>query len=175
LIQIDRQYWDLLDITNKAALIYHEWIYMFRRSMDNETVSDNTRAFIGRLFSMNQLTPKYFDMPSNGYTLCRGHNHAPVIFYFYQSNVDHRNVITFQQILAPDGQPWRVTFDPGPFVNLLNNPKFSSRGPLISEIGSEQNNINLFRNSLNSKIQIEVSDKSGQLLTTDTLDCSVVP
>jgi len=49
----DRQYWDLLDVRNQAALILHEALYHSARQQGAKT-SDETRKFIGLTFA-NEL------------------------------------------------------------------------------------------------------------------------
>lgn len=177
LIQIDQSYWDELDSTNKAALLLHETTYAFRYAIDKESLSDNTRFIIGRLFSKNQLTPKFYDMSANRFYKCIRQGNPGMAsttgFYYYQSIVDHRNVISFESLTTVNSQPWRLTFDPGPFDELLTFERFSVAGPIRSEVVSDDYVFRIFKEQ-GSDIQIELKNKINKVVYSATVSCTFI-
>ncbi len=168
-IQVSKTYWEMLDATNQAALLLHEMIYTQRMPADQEVLSDHTRDFVGKLFSQNQPTPKFFDMPSRRFYQCMGRN-SHIGFFFYQSIVDHRNVISFDQLSTSEIQPWRISFDPGPFDDLLILQEFSVKGPLKSEIAGNQYDFQIFREN-NAEIQVALTNNVIQSAVRDSVNC----
>ncbi|MBX3021885.1 MAG: hypothetical protein KF799_09440 [Bdellovibrionales bacterium] len=60
-IQVDRELWDLLPSRDRAALLFHEWIYQRARSY-KVNKSDKTRKLVGDLFSESKPQPQLGDV-----------------------------------------------------------------------------------------------------------------
>jgi len=68
-LQIDGEYWNILDARNKAALMIHEQVYLDRR-LYGDVNSDETRRYVGRLFSTKPPAKIFEGLPRNGYVEC---------------------------------------------------------------------------------------------------------
>lgn len=68
ILLIDKGLWDKMDSTNQAALLAHEFLYLYERRLGN-TNSVRTRKYVGQLFSTQGAKPK-FDASSRREAQC---------------------------------------------------------------------------------------------------------
>lgn len=102
IVYINRELWELLDSQSRVALMTHEAIYYMYRSA-GDTVSENTRRVIGRLFSKLPLRPIRSGLP-NEHLSCSGAdkthgNFSDLIFNIYDNPLDSQSSILQFDIL----------------------------------------------------------------------------
>lgn len=102
-INIDTDYWNMLDSLNQAALIQHELEYKYERLLMEET-SENTRAAVAHLFTTD-ATPVNSGIPTDHLTCFAGDDQGQrlSVFQVYGSinkNFKPELVLQWQQIMG---------------------------------------------------------------------------
>jgi hypothetical protein len=113
-LKIVRASWDAMDWLNKSMFGAHELVYLFNRqdSLENYDVptdqitSEPTRRFVGLLFSVNGVTPRFAGAPELNFLLCSDADNQTV-FNAYDSG-DGEVTIVFDR-LAGRSSSYEVT------------------------------------------------------------------
>ena len=165
-IQMDKSLWDSLDSRNKAALILHEAIYYYRRTY-GATTSDETRKFVGQIFSTTPPTPRYTGISKTGYFICSaGSGVTPISnFIAYPSTQKGESgyVLSFSQLDGATTLGRTTTFIYGSFVPDVMASNSIGQGGASEQIESETDlgrnrQINITRNSVDSGFMLQIFD-----------------
>lgn len=177
-LQVDQEYWNLLDPRHQAALLLHEALYLSRRDY-GATRSDETRKFVGRLFSKTPPLPKLAVGPNDAYYNCQagGAGGAPIFdFVMAPSELGSEAWrVSFRQ-LAGIPPLSRVTADLA--LNVPVGEQFGASSPLSSEFFRETRFFTIVakKQGADFKIQVSVYDSKTGLTTTEAAGtCRWIP
>lgn len=104
-VYFDSNIWNLLNETNRAALITHEVLYAFLRSADRAEKSDRARQYVSYLYSGQILRSKWTDNLSEHFEICRSYCENPGS----EECLKQRGTVFYTR-LNPDGT-WKISFD----------------------------------------------------------------
>lgn len=160
-LQLDEEYWNLLDSRNKAALFLHEMLYLSRRDY-GATDSDQTRRFVGRVFSK---TPPPTRLVANGkgFFNCQagGVAGAPIFDFIIAPQVyeditsDTPWIVSFRQFAGVTTLS-RITADIGRFST--NAVEFNMNRELHADQYRETRTLNLsLKNAGSNRAVVSVS------------------
>ena len=96
-IWVDQEYWEKLDARNQAAIIFHELLYEIRRNYGAKD-SDETRQFVGRIFSTTPPTWRFEGIPQTGYLDCRSNTPGAGTTDFVVYPWNSETLVSFREI-----------------------------------------------------------------------------
>ncbi|KYG63745.1 hypothetical protein AZI86_13045 [Bdellovibrio bacteriovorus] len=99
---VDGDYWQKMDVRNRAALTLHEYIYKIMRYW-SEKDSFYTRKVVAYLLSTEELVPIKQGLDAKRYFYCKDTESRKYEFYITPSSIDTDSLATFQ-FYAFDGK-----------------------------------------------------------------------
>lgn len=173
-IQIDQEYWDMMDFRNQAALIYHEALYYYRRAYGAYN-SDETRKFIGRLFSTTPPIKRFLSVPETGYYDCTGGtDETPIydfIIYPYVEDQEPGYLVSFRQINNATTLGRTTAFFTGDsFFKAIgdSNSLFGIGMSLRSEFKDEKMDFLIKKTSVNGPMLVKLKNRYTGEITRET-------
>lgn len=177
-IQIDKEYWYMMDSRSQAALIFHEFLYYHRRNYGAYN-SDETRNFVGRLFSTTPPIKRFLNAPTTGYYDCiAGTVDTPVfdfVVYPFIENGEKGYLISFREIVNATTLGRTITFYKG--ENLFNylgdtNSAFSEWLNLQSDFKEENRDLIISKTSSSGPMIIKLKNRyTGETTKDSNLSC----
>lgn len=164
-VQLDKEYWGMMDARNQAAIVFHELLYPYRRKY-GATNSDETRRFVGQLFSLKPPVPRFLSVPKTGYLECRagGSTAGPVYdFVIYPTTESGKptSVISFRQLDNATLLGRMTAEGSSNIIEAIVNGGVSLGATLTSESHDETRSFNLATRSENGVIYITVGTRDN--------------
>jgi hypothetical protein len=120
-VYFDSNIWNLLNESNRAALVSHEVIYAYLRNTDGAKTSTRARQYVAFMYSGQNLRPKWQPADGEHYEFCRTDYDNPL-------NVANAPMTAFYTRVNPDGT-WKVSFNYFNGLKVLGATEINSQAP----------------------------------------------
>jgi len=120
-VYFDSNIWSLLTESNRAALVFHEVIYAYLRTVDWAKTSTRARQYVAFMFSGQNLKTKWF--PANGehFEICKTDPNSPY-------NDANTPITMFYTRVNPDGT-WKISFNYFNGLKVLGATEINTPAP----------------------------------------------
>ena len=120
-IYFDSNIWNLLNETNRAALVSHEVVYAFMRIYDNAKTSVRARQYVSFIYSGQNLLKRWLPAEGEHFEVCKTNYDDPM-------NNKDTPVTSFYNRVNPDGT-WKISFNYFNGLKVLGLTEINSRSP----------------------------------------------
>ena len=164
-IEIDREYWEMLTPRDQAALAVHEALYFYRRTY-GAVNSDETRAFVGRLYSSYPPVPRFEGAPATGFIDCKaGKAGSPIYDFAVYLDASGDTIMSFRQIdnATTLGRTYLKLTGQIIFNSLKDSSsQFGMNSSLQSDFKYEDRSFNMRRQTTGGPVEISLRNAKNE-------------